>query len=252
MLMNRHVLLISCYELGHQPLGLALPMAFLEAAGFHPETLDVSRDPLDSRLVASARLAALSVPMHTALRLGARVAARIRQANPGCHICFHGHYAALNSEHLLEILADSILSGECEQALVDLARVLDEGRNPADVASLTLPGRKGTPVLGRLKFPLPSRGRLRPLGDYAFLELEGESRLSGYVEASRGCLHLCRHCPIPPVYQGRFFVVPREVVLEDIRSQVALGAAHITFGDPDFLNGPGHALGLLDEVVQAP
>jgi hypothetical protein len=62
------------------------------------------------------------------------------------------------------------------------------------------------------------------------------------VEASRGCLHVCRHCPITPVYQGRFFVVPAETVLADIRAQAAAGATHITFGDPDFLNGVKHSL----------
>jgi radical SAM superfamily enzyme YgiQ (UPF0313 family) len=62
------------------------------------------------------------------------------------------------------------------------------------------------------------------------------------VEATRGCKHTCTHCPIPPVYKGHFTVVPREAVLEDVRRQVELGARHITFGDPDFLNGPSHSL----------
>ncbi len=62
------------------------------------------------------------------------------------------------------------------------------------------------------------------------------------MEASRGCLHTCQHCPVVPVYNGRFFIIPLETVLADIRQQVAAGAKHITFGDPDFLNGPGHAL----------
>jgi hypothetical protein len=69
--------------------------------------------------------------------------------------------------------------------------------------------------------------------------------LTGYVEATRGCLHTCLHCPITPVYKGRFFIVPPEVVLADIRTQVAEGARHITFGDPDFLNGPGHVLKII-------
>jgi len=64
----------------------------------------------------------------------------------------------------------------------------------------------------------------------------------GYTEASRGCRHLCRHCPVVPVYRGQFRVVQSDVVLEDIRRQVAAGAQHITFGDPDFFNGPGHAV----------
>ena len=47
------------------------------------------------------------------------------------------------------------------------------------------------------------------------------------------------------MYAGRFFAVPRDVVLEDVRRLVADGAGHITFGDPDFLNGPGHAVKLV-------
>jgi hypothetical protein len=97
--------------------------------------------------------------------------------------------------------------------------------------------------LERLEFRVPDRAGLPPLSSYAHLRLpDGQERVAGYTEATRGCKHLCRHCPIVPVYGGRFRAVPREVVLEDIRRQVAAGAQHITFGDPDFFNGPGHAL----------
>jgi hypothetical protein len=92
---------------------------------------------------------------------------------------------------------------------------------------------------------VPSRTQLPSLKSYAQLEREGQRELVGYVEASRGCLHHCRHCPIPPVYGGRFFAVPRDVVLADIRQQVDAGARHITFGDPDFLNGPTHGLAIV-------
>jgi radical SAM superfamily enzyme YgiQ (UPF0313 family) len=99
--------------------------------------------------------------------------------------------------------------------------------------------------LRRLAFPVPSRGSLPELGHYARLEVNGELRLAAAVEASRGCLHLCRHCPIPPVYGGRFFIVPRDIVLEDIRQVVRRGASHITFSDPDFFNGPGHTMAIV-------
>ena len=36
------VLLVSCYELGHQPLGIAWPRAFLERAGYAPDYLDLA------------------------------------------------------------------------------------------------------------------------------------------------------------------------------------------------------------------
>ena len=227
------VLLVSCYELGHQPVSLAQPLAFLERAGFAPAATDLAIDHLDEDAVRRARLIAVSVPMHTALRIGVEAARRIRALNPGAAICFYGLYAVLNREALLGGMADAVLGGEMEQRLVALAEALERGE--------ALPA--GPDVeLTRLSFPVPSRSHLPALDRYARLEMDGERRVAGVVEASRGCLHACRHCPIPPVYGGRFFVVPPAVVLDDVRAQVAAGARHITFADPDFLNGPGHAL----------
>jgi len=228
------ILLVACYELGHQPLAVAWPAAFLERAGYRPAVLDVSVEPFDPERVRRARLIAISVPMHTALRLGVGVAARARQENPAAHICFYGLYATLNAEYLLGHGADSVIGGEIENDLVELARQLEREAAPALSA---------TPRLERLDFPVPSRAALPSLKKYAHLERgDGRLELAGYVEASRGCKHLCRHCPIPPVYGGRFFVVDRDVVLADVRQLVEAGATHITFGDPDFLNGPRHAL----------
>ncbi len=242
------ILLISCYELGHQPLGIASPLGFLEREGYSPAALDVAVEPLDPEKIASARLACISVPMHTALRLGVQVAERIRELNPGCHLCFYGLYAILNGDYLLDHLADSVIGGEFEQAMVGLAKALESGSAEIPTRGVRRRGREAPPVLERLSFAPPSRRLLPSLESYAALELDGEKRTAGYVEASRGCLHLCRHCPIPPVYGGRFFVIPRDVVLEDVRAQVRAGAAHITFGDPDFLNGPGHSLAILREA----
>jgi radical SAM superfamily enzyme YgiQ (UPF0313 family) len=229
------ILLVACYELGHQPLAVAWPVAFLEREGYAPAVMDVSVEPFDVERVKRAELVAISVPMHTALRLGVTVARRVRAVNPTCHVAFYGLYATLNAEHLLAGIADSVMSGEIEAALNDLVRKLEVDRHSAAPAE---PLR----VLARLDFPVPSRASLPSLKKYAHLERNGGLELVGYVEASRGCKHLCRHCPIPPVYGGRFFVVPVEVLLADIRQQVEAGATHITFGDPDFLNGPGHAL----------
>jgi len=242
------ILLVSCYELGHQPLGVAWPMAFLENAGYAPDALDIAVDPFDVARVARARMVAISVPMHTALRLGVRVAERVRAANPSCHICFYGLYAALNGPYLLAHGADSIVGGEYEGALVRLVQALAAG-DPQDVVGVGRADRPAPPPLERLPFPVPSRAALPRLDRYAQLEeADGHRRAVGYVEASRGCLHTCRHCPIPPVYGGRFFVVPRDVVLADIRRLVRAGSTHITFGDPDFLNGPLHSLRIAEAM----
>jgi radical SAM superfamily enzyme YgiQ (UPF0313 family) len=225
------VLLIACYEMGHQPLAVASPAAFLQQAGYVPATMDLSVEPFDVERVARARLVAISVPMHTALRLGVRVAARVRRVNAGAHICLYGLYAALNADYLLAHGADSVIGAEAEPHLVALAHRL---AHPDAVAPPA--------ATGRLRFVTPSRAALPALTQYAQLEHDGRRHLVAYVESSRGCKHLCRHCPIPPVYGGRFVVVPEDVVLADVRQQVAAGATHVSFGDPDFLNGPGHAL----------
>jgi radical SAM superfamily enzyme YgiQ (UPF0313 family) len=227
------ILLVACYELGHQPLAVAWPQAFLERHGYAPAVMDVSVERFDAAPVARARLVAISVPMHTALRLGVGIAERVRKMNPACHVCFYGLYASLNADWLLASCADSVLAGELEDELVELVRRLEVGE-PA--------GGAAKPRMARLAFPIPQRTGLPPLEKYTRLERDGAVELTGYVETSRGCKHHCRHCPIPPVYGGRFFVVPREVVLADVRQLVAAGARHVTFGDPDFLNGPGHAM----------
>ena len=239
------MLLIACYELGHQPLAVAWPAAVLEQCGFAPAVLDISVEPLDAEKVRRARLVAISVPMHTALRVGITVAERVRRLNPGVHVCFYGLYATLNAEHLLAHGADSVIGGEVEEPLAALVEALESGR--ADpLPGVRRAGQPAGPHIARPTLPRPSRAALPALKTYARLEHDGRQIPVGYVEASRGCKHLCRHCPIPPVYGGRFFVVPADVVLEDVAQQVEAGAGHITFGDPDFLNGPGHAL----EVVR--
>jgi radical SAM superfamily enzyme YgiQ (UPF0313 family) len=237
----RAILLIACYELGHQPLGIASPLGFLEQAGYAPEAMDIAVERLDGEKVARARFIGIAVPMHTALRLGVRLVERIRALNPTCHICCFGLYALLNAEYLLAHGVDSVIGGEYEEPLVALIESLDAGLDVA-VEGVSRHGRVGEPFLKRLEFRVPHRSGLPPLERYAHLERDGMRSRVGYVEASRGCKHHCLHCPIPPVYGGRFFAVPQEVILQDIRRLVRSRAEHITFGDPDFLNGPTHAL----------
>jgi len=236
-------LLLACYELGHQPLSLAWPLAFLKRAGAEAIALDLAAQPFSDELAAQARFVGIAAPMHTALRIGVEAAARVRALNPRAHICFFGLYASLNEDYLLEGIADSVISGEYEEALTQLIIAIRSGnRHPAQVPGVSTPDSRAHPALNRLPFPLPERSSLPALDHYTRYRNNGHIQLAGYTEASRGCLHTCAHCPIAPVYGGRFFVAPIETVLADIRQQIDSGAQHITFGDPDFLNGPRHAL----------
>lgn len=229
------VLLLSTYDLGRQPFGLASPAAALRQAGHEVVCADLSVSRLPVAAVRAADLAAFHLPMHTATRLAVPVMEQLRDLNPALRLCCYGLYAPLNAEFLREQGVDTILGPEYEADLVRLAN----GESPACGAA---------PDLERIDFRTPDRAGLLPLEHYAGL-IRSEGRVqTGYTESTRGCKHLCRHCPIVPVYKGTFRVVPREVVLADIRQQVAAGAAHITFGDPDFFNGPTHAMRIVETL----
>ncbi|HVB07637.1 MAG TPA: CUAEP/CCAEP-tail radical SAM protein [Candidatus Acidoferrales bacterium] len=236
------IVLISTYELGRQPFGLASPAAWLRAGGAEVACVDLSREPLREQGVRDADLIAFYVPMHTATRLAVQLLGAIRAINPSAHICFYGLYAPVNEAWLRKLGVRTILGGEFEQGLEDLAKRIASGGSAA-------PQSEPVISLARQKFAVPDRARMTALDQYARLALpSGEKRTVGYTEASRGCKHLCRHCPIVPVYKGVFRVVERDVVLADIRQQVAAGARHITFGDPDFFNGVGHAMPLVKSL----
>jgi radical SAM superfamily enzyme YgiQ (UPF0313 family) len=242
------VLLVSTYELGHQPFGLASPAAWLRAAGCEVTCADLAVGALDEAATTAADLVAVYVPMHTATRLASQVIPRIRALNPSAHLCAYGLYAPVNIELLHGLGVSTVLGGEFEEPLVDLvANLLAEREaTPAVPAA-----RRELPIisLGRQQFRTPERADLPPLSSYASLRMpDGDSRVVGYTEATRGCKHLCRHCPIVPVYNGRFRVVQNDVVLADIDRQVEAGAQHITFGDPDFLNGPRHAVAIVEAL----
>src|SRR5688572_19729016 len=91
MAQSPHVVLISTYELGHQPFGLASPAAWLAAS----------------------------------------LVERVQRINPNAHLCFYGLYAPVNEEYLRELGAGTILGGEFEEGLVALVeRLSTKGTQP--------------------------------------------------------------------------------------------------------------------------
>ena len=165
------VVLISTYELGRQPFGLASPAAWLRAAGHEVTVADLACSPLPRPAVEGAELIAFFLPMHTATRLFLRVVERVRGLNPGAQLCGYGLYAPLNAPLLRRAGVRAILGGEFEQGLVDLAN-----------------GVKGAPAISleRQRFLVPDRSGLAPLGAYAQLVSNGTVQRVGYTESSRG------------------------------------------------------------------
>jgi radical SAM superfamily enzyme YgiQ (UPF0313 family) len=229
-------LLISTYDLGRQPLGLAAPAAMLRQAGVDVDCVDTSREPLNDEHIRAASLVAFYLPMHTATRLAAPLLQHVRAINPDARLAAYGLYAPLNRAWLEERGA-RVLGPDAELELLGL---VDAQRPTPNSQS----SRQS------IQFIQPDRTTLLPLTRYAALQMpDGTRRLVGSTDATRGCKHLCRHCPVVPVYQGRFKAVPIDVVMQDIRAHVAARAEHITFGDPDFFNGPTHARRLVERVA---
>jgi len=238
------VVLISPYEIGRQPFGLAEPAALLEQAGNTVDCIDLSIERLDPDLLAQAQLVGIYVAMHTATRIGIEMLPRIRVLAPDAHLCVYGLYAPMNEILLRASGVGTVLGGEFEPGLLSLVDRLRAGGADNQIESVV--------DLSKVAFVVPDRSKLPPLAEYAHLVMpDGARKTVGFVETSRGCKHLCRHCPVVPVYKGQFRIVPRDVIMADIRNQVEAGAEHISFGDPDFFNGPGHALKVIHDLHAA-
>ncbi|CAN7721393.1 CUAEP/CCAEP-tail radical SAM protein [Variovorax sp. LjRoot84] len=239
------VVLISPYELGRQPFALAEPAALLKREGFAVTCLDFSLQKLDPDILKNAGLVALYVGMHTATRIAVEALPHIGRLAPKAHLCVYGLYAPMNEALLRGLGVGTVLGGELELALVSLGQRLRANGRAVTQRGTTMTQSEPVISLGRIPFEVPDRSGLPKLSRYAHLVLpDGSARVAGFAEGSRGCKHLCRHCPVVPVYQGTFRIVPADVVMEDIRQQVREGATHISFGDPDFFNGPTHGLRL--------
>src|SRR5207249_422305 len=246
-------------DLGRQPFGLASPAAWLRAAGWDVACVDVAKERWQDERIEGAALIGFHLPMHTATRLAGPIIQRVRTLTPDARICAYGVYAPLNEAWLRSLGADAVFGGEYEEELTRWAgnaaglKACATETSARHAPSVAQPFRAATVARApRLEFLVPDRSTLPPLTRYATLQLpDGTRRLVGYTEASRGCRHSCRHCPIVPVYGGQFRIVQPDVVLADIEAQVAAGAQHITFGDPDFLNGPAHALRIVEALHAA-
>src|SRR6266478_2551819 len=131
-----NIVLISTYELGRQPFGLASPAAWLRKRGHNVVALDLARQSLDEAAIGDAELIAVYLPMHTATRLAAQLIPLLRKQNPGAHLCCYGLYAPMNADYLRGLGVSTILGGEFEEGLAHLAeRLATDGKQAVEQAA---------------------------------------------------------------------------------------------------------------------
>jgi len=228
-----NILLISPYDIGRQPFALAQTSTWLKEAGFTVNCLDLSIQKLEKTLLQEADIIGLFLGMHTATRIALQALPKIKQQTNAILFAF-GLYAPLNQTVLKSSGVDYFFAGESEPDILALAKQLSNN-NP-------LVAKEAIISTDKIKFNLPDRTSLPVISQYAQLVKENnEQKVLGFIETSRGCKYVCRHCPVTPIYEGKFRIVPFDIVMQDIAQQVDMGAEHISFGDPDFFNGPTHA-----------
>ena len=182
------VCLISTYDLGHQPFGIASPAKWLEDAGAIVSCMDLAVESMEQDAVKFAGLIAIYLPMHTATRLAIAMLPKIQKFNSSAHLAFYGLYASINKDHLRDLGGNTIISGEFEESLVKLYRRLV---NKIFVRDSDLVSLK------KQIFRIPKRNNLPNLNHYAKLKIgKDQSIVVGDTEAIRGCKHICRHYPI--------------------------------------------------------
>ena len=190
------VVLISTYEMGRQPFGLASPAAWLRREGAEVTALDLSRQRLDEPAVTAADVVAFYLPMHTATRLALPVIDRVRALAPAARLCAFGLYAPPNVGLLRAKGVLAAFGAEFEANLVAFAAQQDA---PASVgATPEAPGAKT--VVARLTFIPPDRAGLPPPQRYATLQDGGTRRVAQHRRVYRSQPRL----PVPlPALPGR-------------------------------------------------
>src|SRR5262245_61012445 len=166
--------LVSTYEMGRQPFGLASAAAWLRGAGLTVECLDVAKQRLGPDLFRDAGVVGVHLPMHTATRLAGPIITRVRRESPQARVCAFGLYAPLNAEWLGWLGVEGVFGGEFEEDLTTWAtgaRLKPRVPPSGPVLAGQMEREASAERLPRIHFLVPDRAGLPPLSRYASLQL---------------------------------------------------------------------------------
>lgn len=249
------VLLASTFEGGYQPLTLASAATPLVEAGFPVSVLDTYVTGVETRLLQSADLIAISLPIFDSVQSGLELARQARASNPTAHITFFGQHATIHAYRLVGKYCDSCIAGEWELPLVGLARKVggDESAELPGVVSATPGGGADKPkhFISRTGMRVPSRQLLPPLTKYPQAQINklcGGPQVVGSTEITRGCHHRCLYCSVFAAYDGKVVMVPEPVILADVQNLVDGGMTHLTFIDAEFINARHYGIRILRQL----
>ncbi len=234
-----NIIYVATYDLGHQPqFGAELLGIDTEGQVSVVDAQKVEREEVITK-IHSASAVILSAPMYT----GASIA---RDLLTECAIDLQTKKTVVVGLYAM-VLKDALLSAPIPGLDID-GIVFSETLDASGALELLETGEVLTRKRAAKRPYLIQRRDLVPLASYRTVSYQGQDKTSGYLETTVGCRHRCRHCPVVPIWDGRIAINDAPAVLQDAKNQIAAGAAHLSFGDPDFLNAPRHTLGILKEI----
>ena len=213
------ILLLSFYDLGKQPKIISELYKKLDNGSNQIDIVDYSIEEKNLTL-DNYDVLGIYASMHTASVLAEQY---LRDRKLPNKLFVFGLYANVFSEMFSNF--QSIHSFDSDE----LASLLEVQLNPNY----------------SFKHSVPDRTILPSITDYSHIVDGSNNLIAGSVETTYGCKHECTHCPVPIEFKGMFKTFGTEKIITDVTNQVEEGAKHISFNDPDFFNGPKHALKIL-------
>lgn len=213
------ILLLSFYDLGKQPKIISELYKKLDNGSNQIDIIDYSIEEKDLTL-DNYDVLGIYASMHTASVLAEQY---LRDRKLPNKLFVFGLYANVFSEMFSDF--QSIHSFDSDE----LESLLQVQLNPNY----------------SYKHTVPDRTILPSITDYSHIVDGSNNLIAGSVETTYGCKHECTHCPVPIEFKGMFKTFGTEKIITDVTNQVEEGAKHISFNDPDFFNGPKHALKIL-------
>jgi anaerobic magnesium-protoporphyrin IX monomethyl ester cyclase len=173
-----------------------------------------------------------------------------RAANPEVPIVWGGVHVGLLPEQSLEHpLVDVVVRGEGEQSLLDLARVLAQGRGLHEASGVSFidGGRYvATPAAPYLDLSAAPEIPYQIVDVDAYMPLY-QGRRSLYMESSRGCPFACTYCYNVYFNDRKWRAQSPQRVIERVRHvRERFGVQDIYFTDDDFFINPKRSRAIVE------
>lgn len=214
-----------------QPLGPPLNLLSLASPllqeGFQVSIVDGSIQPDFKRLVSQETQGALclgiSLLTGQMIHSAVEVARLVRRLRPGLPIIFGGwHPSLLPAQTLQEDFVDVVVRAQGERTLVELARLLSEGKTFEAVSGISHKldgGNHHNPdrlVANVNDLPMPAFN----LGDFDTYERITGVRKLPYA-SSVGCPYACNYCTDQVFYKRRFNAYSADRVVQEVTELVS-------------------------------